>query len=110
MVPWPGTWRAEIGRTALVSAARFPRGFSYDSISEDRAGGVLGSTTSGSSWNSAGVEPTPANSWASGSGRYGRPSTQPALYGRSRETDAEPPIGCEPGIVSGAGSEALNVS
>lgn len=61
MVPWPGTWRAEIGRTALVSAARFPRGFSYDSISEDRAEGGLGSTTSGSSWISARVEPTPAN-------------------------------------------------
>jgi hypothetical protein len=34
---------------------------------------------------------------------------QPALYGRSRETDAEASISCEPGIDSGAGSEALNV-
>ena len=57
----PGTWTAEIGRTALVSADRFPRGFSYDSISEDRAEGGLGSTSSGASWNSAKVEPTPAN-------------------------------------------------
>ena len=61
LVLWLGTWTAEIGRTALVSADRFPRGFSFDSISEDRAEGGLGPTSAGTSWNSAKVEPTPAN-------------------------------------------------
>ena len=38
----------------------------------------------------------------------GPPAT--GACGRSRETEAEAPIGCEPGIDSGAGSEALNVT
>ena len=69
LVLWPGTWTAEIGRTALVSADGYPRVFSYDSISEDREKSGLGSTNAGSSWNSARVGPTPGNTSGAGCGR-----------------------------------------